>query len=93
MIAHLIPCHEESMFITKYKKISKGNTSQFSNTYVHLGYHSIITKVFQVFSSAMFKCQIAKFNQNILICTISMSDLFNQTKMSGVFIRVFMLLA
>ena len=30
---------------------------------------------------------ITKINQNILICTISMSDLFTQPKMSGVCIR------
>ena len=32
-IAHSIPCLEERMFTTKYK-------SHFSNTLVHLGYHS-----------------------------------------------------
>ena len=31
--------------------------------------------------------QFTKFNQNILICTISVSDLFTQPKGSGVFTR------
>ena len=39
------------------------------------------------------KCQHAKLNQNILICTISMSDLFTHSQRSGVCIRSNILLA
>ena len=73
-ISHLSSCHKERMLTIKYK-------SHFSNTLVHLGYHSDHNHRLPI------DYQFTKFNQNILTCTISMSDLFIQPKMSGVCLR------
>ena len=46
--------------------------SNFSKSLVHLWYHSDHKDY-----------QFTKFNQNLLICTVSMSELFTHSKMPG----------
>ena len=86
-IAHLNPCQEERMFTTKYK-------SHSSTLKAILGITRIITEAYQIKKGSKDQeSSITKFNHIILVCTISMSDLFTQPKRSGVCIRSKILIA